>query len=94
MLFAAVWSNGTRLSFPSNVNDDPVHTMTTVTIIIQNAPYKSDNKVWDALRLAGAALTVDMTVPVPVLDDGVKVGRRGQVVVRSKNSCDLTVVIF
>lgn len=29
--------------------------MSTVTVIIQNAPYQSDNKAWHALRFAGAA---------------------------------------
>lgn len=50
--------------------------MTTVTIIIQNAPYQPDNKAWHALRFAGAALTEDMTVRVHLLDSGVEVGRR------------------
>jgi len=50
----------------------------TVTIIIQNAPYRSDNKAWHALRFAGAALAEDMSVRVHLLDDGVRVGRRGQ----------------
>lgn len=48
----------------------------TITIIIQNPPYKSDNKAWHALRFAGAALTEDMNVRVHLLDDGVQVGRR------------------
>jgi len=30
--------------------------MKTVTIVIQNAPYRSNNKAWHALRFAGAAL--------------------------------------
>lgn len=30
--------------------------MSTITIVIQNAPYQSDNKTWHALRFAGAAL--------------------------------------
>ncbi len=30
--------------------------MTTVTIVIQNSPYKENNKAWHALRFAGAAL--------------------------------------
>ena len=49
----------------------------TVTIIIQNAPYKGDNKAWHALRLAGAALIEDMKVRVHLLDDGVQLARRG-----------------
>lgn len=52
--------------------------MTRVTIIIQNAPYKSDNKAWHALRFAGAALTEDMNVCVHLLDNGVEVGRKNQ----------------
>jgi len=52
--------------------------MSTVTVVIQNAPYKSDNKAWHALRFAGAALTEDMTVHVHLLDDGVEVGRNNQ----------------
>jgi hypothetical protein len=31
--------------------------MTTVTIVIQNSPYKENNKAWHALRFAGAAPT-------------------------------------
>ena len=34
--------------------------MLTVTIVIQNALYKADNKAWHALRFAGAALVEDM----------------------------------
>ena len=52
--------------------------MKTVTIIIQNAPYKDDNKAWHALRFAGAALVEDMGVQVHLLDDGVEVGRKNQ----------------
>lgn len=33
--------------------------MSTLTIVIQNAPYESGNKVWHALRFAGAALTAE-----------------------------------
>lgn len=50
--------------------------MSTVTIIIQNAPYKLDNKAWRALRFAGAALAEDMAVRVHLLDEGVEVGKR------------------
>ena len=50
----------------------------TITIVIQNSPYKENNKAWHALRLAGAALAEDMSVRVHLLDDGVAVGRRGQ----------------
>lgn len=51
--------------------------MTTVTIVIQNAPYQADNKAWHALRFAGAALAEDMEVRVHLLDEGVHVGRKG-----------------
>ncbi len=51
-----------------------------VTIVIQNAPYKGDNKAWHALRFAGAALTEDMKVRVHLLDDGVQLARRDQIV--------------
>lgn len=50
--------------------------MTTITIIIQNAPYKSDNKAWHALRFAGASLAEDMVVQLHLLDDGVQVGKQ------------------
>ena len=50
--------------------------MSTVTIIIQNAPYQKNNKAWHALRFAGAALAEDMEVQVHLLDEGVKLGRR------------------
>ncbi len=49
----------------------------TITIIIQNPPYKGDNKAWHALRFAGASLVEGMTVRVHLLDDGVEVGKRG-----------------
>lgn len=58
--------------------------MTTVTIVIQNAPYLSDNKAWHALRFAGAALAEDMNVQVHLLDDGVYVGRKGHQVPEGK----------
>ena len=51
--------------------------MNTITIVIQNAPYKTNNKAWHALRFAGAALAEDMKVRVHLLDDGVEVGRHG-----------------
>jgi len=50
----------------------------TITIIIQNAPYKADNKAWHALRFAGAALASDMNVRLHLLDDGVRVGHKHQ----------------
>lgn len=58
--------------------------MSIVTIVIQNAPYQSDNKAWHALRFAGAALTEDMDVRVHLLDEGVKVGIRGHDVPEGK----------
>ena len=51
--------------------------MSVVTIVIQKGPYQADNKAWHALRFAGAALTEDMTVRVHLLDESMKVGRRG-----------------
>lgn len=48
----------------------------TVTIVIQNAPYKGDNKAWHALRFAGAALAEDMKVRVHLLDDGAQLARK------------------
>lgn len=50
----------------------------TATIIIQNPPYRGDNKAWHALRFAGALLAEGMNVHVHLLDDGVGVGKRGQ----------------
>ena len=50
--------------------------MTTITIVIQNAPYQPDNKAWHALRFAGAALAEDMTVRLHLLDSGVGVGSK------------------
>ncbi|BAU49276.1 sulfurtransferase [Sulfurifustis variabilis] len=52
----------------------------TVTLIIQNAPYRGDNKAWHALRFAGAALAGDMKVRVHLLDDGAQLARKGHVV--------------
>ena len=48
-----------------------------IVIIIQNAPYREDNKAWHALRFAGACLAEDMVVRIHLLDDGAEVGRRG-----------------
>jgi hypothetical protein len=50
----------------------------TITIIIQNPPYKSGNKAWHALRFAGASIAEGMNVHVHLLDDGVEVGKLGQ----------------
>ena len=55
-----------------------------LVIIIQNAPYRSDNKAWHALRLAGACLAQNMAVRVHLLDDGAEVGRRGHSVPEGK----------
>ena len=49
--------------------------MSTVTIIIQNAPYQADNKARHALRFAGASLVEDMEVQVHLLDEGVQLGK-------------------
>lgn len=54
--------------------------MTAITVIIQNAPYESDNKAWHALRFAGASLADDMAVHVHLLDQGVEVGRKAHTV--------------
>ncbi len=62
--------------------------MSTITIVIQNAPYQSDNKAWHALRFAGAAMTEDMTVQVHLLDDGVEVGRKNHVVPEGKTDLE------
>lgn len=51
--------------------------MSTVTIVIQDAPYQENNKAWHALRFAGAALTEDLNVRENLLDEGVKIGIRG-----------------
>ena len=57
--------------------------MTTIIIVIQNAPYRENNKAWHALRFAGAALPEDMSVRVHLLDDGVEVGRHSHQVPES-----------
>lgn len=36
--------------------------MPVSTVVIQNAPYQSENKAWHALHFADAAMTEDMTV--------------------------------
>jgi len=61
--------------------------MKTVTIVIQNAPYRSNNKAWHALRFAGAALAEDMGVRVHLLDDGVES-------VKVNRDPDKTVVVY
>jgi uncharacterized membrane protein YdjX (TVP38/TMEM64 family)/rhodanese-related sulfurtransferase/sulfur relay (sulfurtransferase) complex TusBCD TusD component (DsrE family) len=73
---------GTPASAPAACSAAPVPagpsagTGKTVTIVIQNAPYKGDNKAWHALRFAGAALAEDMKVRVHLLDDGAQLARR------------------
>lgn len=62
--------------------------MSTVTIVIQNAPYKDDNKAWHALRFAGAALTEDIAVQVHLLDDGVYVGKKSHQVPEGKTDLE------
>jgi len=62
--------------------------MSTVTVVIQNAPYEDNNKAWHALRFAGAALASGMDVRVHLLDDGVEVGRRGHQVPEGKTSLE------
>ena len=52
--------------------------VTTVTVVIQNASYETDNRAWHALRFAGAALTEEMNMRVHLLDDGVEVGRKNR----------------
>lgn len=54
--------------------------MTTLTIVVQNAPYEASGKSWNALRFAGAALVEDMKVQLHLLGDGVEVGRKNQAV--------------
>ena len=58
--------------------------MSTITIIIQNAPYEDNNKAWHALRFAGASLAEDMDVQVHLLDNGVLVGKRNHQVPEEK----------
>lgn len=66
--------------------------MSTVTIVIQNAPYQSDNKAWHGLRFAGAAMTEDMTVRLHLLDDGVELGRKNQAVPEGKVNLEALLV--
>lgn len=44
-------------------------------VIIQNAPYRSGNKAWHALRLAGACLAQDMAVRIHLLDERICTAR-------------------
>lgn len=59
-----------------------------LTLIVQNPPYRDDNKAWHALRFAGACLAQDMAVRVHLLDDGVEVGRRGHSVPEGKTDLE------
>ncbi len=63
----------------------------TVTIIIQERPYGNNDKAWNALRFAGAALAEDMGVRVFLLDAGIDVGRQHHKVPEGKT--DLEVLI-
>ena len=49
--------------------------MQTITIIINELPYKND-KAWNALRLAGELLNQDVKVKIFLLEDGVDVGKK------------------
>ena len=51
--------------------------MQTITIIINELPYKND-KAWNALRLAGELLNQDVKVKIFLLEDGVDVGKENQ----------------
>lgn len=64
---------------PALENKEETAGVKTATIIIQNPPYRGDNKAWHALRFSGALLAEGMNVRVHLLDDGVAVGKRGQV---------------
>lgn len=70
--------------------------MTTVTIVIQNSPYKENNKAWHALRFAGAALAEDMSVRCICWMMGLRLGvtviryRRAQSISRSCSANSLS----
>ena len=51
--------------------------MQTITIIINELPYKND-KAWNALRLADELLNQDARVKIFLLEDGVDVGKENQ----------------
>lgn len=51
--------------------------MQTITIIINELPYKND-KAWNALRLAGKLLDQDVKAKIFLLEDGVDVGKENQ----------------
>ena len=49
--------------------------MTSLVIIIQSKAY-IDNKAWDAIRFAGAALVEDLEVRVHLLGDAAEIARK------------------
>ena len=49
--------------------------MKTVTIIIQEAPYLKNNKAWNALRFAGAALAGGNKIRIFLLERGIELAR-------------------
>ena len=51
--------------------------MQTITIIINELPYKND-KAWNAVRLTNSLLDQDVKVKIFLLEDGVDVGRENQ----------------
>jgi len=51
--------------------------MQTITIIINELPYKND-RAWNALRLAGSLLEQEAKVNVFLLEDGIDVGKERQ----------------
>ena len=51
--------------------------MQTITIIVNELPYKND-KAWNALRLAGSLLDQDAKVNIFLLEDGVDAGKENQ----------------
>lgn len=51
--------------------------MQTITIIINELPYKND-KAWNALRLAGSLLEQEAKVNIFLLEDGVDAGKENQ----------------
>lgn len=51
--------------------------MQTITIIINELPYKND-KAWNALRLASELLNQNIKVKIFLLENGVDVGKENQ----------------
>jgi len=58
--------------------------MSTLTLVIQDPPYRPGDKAWHALRFAGAALADGADVRVFFLGDGVVGARREQTVPEGK----------